>query len=444
MIQKINLKKKFKNISYDLVDGHINFSALVNKFISDLKNKSFVYIIVNIKLLNSGYVSVGSRFPLNPKNKKDLSNYIDYLENKYLVLENRYKVDLALNVTFGFIHVREEFYSKTKNILMSTDEVTKALENVDFRNEIPANLPLNTFYNSWGNIITWLESDVQKISNLIFDLGNNINRYLIVKYIDKLNSLIEVKSNNSNLKLEIILDKIINPLTNDFIRQIGDKFYHIKNNKVYFIFERLLLKSEYITKSKTASKFILNILTLDIETYLNKDNKMDLYCLSFYDGNKSHSFYITNYNSTKDLMSDVLSRLLSREYSQKTVYIHNSSDFDLMFILKYLINFKKVKVEPIIKDGKFINLKIKYGPSNSYYLNFKDSFLLLPVGLSKLTKQFKVSTLKSFFPHKYVTKNNLNYIGSVPSYNNFDNISLDDYNNYCLNFNNNWALKKKQ
>nr|YP_010470509.1 hypothetical protein N4M07_mgp055 [Inonotus hispidus]UVF37997.1 hypothetical protein [Inonotus hispidus] len=171
---------------------------------------------------------------------------------------------------------------------------------------------------------------------------------------------------------------------------------------------------------------------------------MSIYCISIYDGKKSKSFYITDYKSLEDLMSELFKTLLTRAYSQRTVFIQNSSEFDLIFLLKHIVNLEGVSVDPIIKDGKFINLKIKYGPKNTYYLNFKDSFLLLPVSLSKLAKQFQVETLKSIFPHKYVSKDTLNYVGSLPSLIHFTNTSEEDYQTYSQKFvNNNWNLKSE-
>nr|YP_010691070.1 DNA polymerase [Phellinus igniarius]WBU93171.1 DNA polymerase [Phellinus igniarius] len=171
---------------------------------------------------------------------------------------------------------------------------------------------------------------------------------------------------------------------------------------------------------------------------------MSHYCLSFFDGKDSKSFFRTDFNSVDSLMNEVLKALLTRKNHQKTVYIHNSSEFDLIFILKNIISHKETKVEPIIKNGKFINLKVLYGPNGSYIINFKDSYLLLPVSLSNLAKTFNVKTLKSVFPHNFVTKNLLGYVGSVPSFRFFDNISLTEYQSYCKNFiNNNWSLRNE-
>lgn len=143
-------------------------------------------------------------------------------------------------------------------------------------------------------------------------------------------------------------------------------------------------------------------------------------------------------------MSDVLNKLLIKANSKKSVYIHNSSNFDLIFILKHIANFPGVRLEPTIRDGRFLNLKIKYGSKKEFFINFKDSYLLLPASLNNSAKQFKVESPKGMFPHNFVNSERLNYIGLVPSLDFFTDISKSDYLSYSQTFiNKNWVLKKE-
>jgi DNA polymerase family B len=94
-----------------------------------------------------------------------------------------------------------------------------------------------------------------------------------------------------------------------------------------------------------------------------------------------------------------------------------------------------------------INLKFSWKPysgSNELYtIDFRDSLLMLPNSLMKLAKAFKIEN-KGIFPYDFVS-NNLDYIGEVPAFNYFNNISSplgeEDYNTYKANFKNNWDLK---
>ena len=49
--------------------------------------------------------------------------------------------------------------------------------------------------------------------------------------------------------------------------------------------------------------------------------------------------------------------------------------------------------------------------------------------LSILGKDFNVATLKSKFPYKFAITENLFYKGVTPNIENYENISLEEYNN---------------
>jgi hypothetical protein len=103
-----------------------------------------------------------------------------------------------------------------------------------------------------------------------------------------------------------------------------------------------------------------------------------------------------------------------------------------------------IDIKPIIKDDKMIEIKIIFG---KYNIAFRDSLLMLPTSLNNLSKQFNVEN-KTLFPYnfmndKFNNKINLNYIGIVPNFKYFINITIDQYNEYIKLYNNNWSLKKE-
>ena len=57
----------------------------------------------------------------------------------------------------------------------------------------------------------------------------------------------------------------------------------------------------------------------------------------------------------------------------------------MIFLYSYIINYFGTNVKPIIKEIKFINLKIEFGKVTKYKVFFKDSLLLLPASLDKLS-----------------------------------------------------------
>ena len=113
--------------------------------------------------------------------------------------------------------------------------------------------------------------------------------------------------------------------------------------------------------------------------------------------------------------------------------------FDIIFLMKYLIKY--VEVVPLIHRGRIIQVNINYGPDNQYSIALKDSYLILLGSLDKLSKAFNVDSPKGIFPHLFVNKDNLNYIGEVPAIENFFKITVNEYNNYKNLMKNIWNLK---
>lgn len=112
--------------------------------------------------------------------------------------------------------------------------------------------------------------------------------------------------------------------------------------------------------------------------------------------------------------------------------IHNFSRFDAVFLLSIMTDLSD-KVFPIMRDGKYINLRFEYG--ELYKLYFRDSLLLLPASLRSLAKNFNVEN-KGLFPYKFVNNSNmtLDYEGKIPEYEFFDGITKEEYNEYCKEF----------
>jgi hypothetical protein len=119
-----------------------------------------------------------------------------------------------------------------------------------------------------------------------------------------------------------------------------------------------------------------------------------------------------------------LKTLMLIKYSGYSVYFHNFSHFDSIFVLKILVNMDDIKVTPTIRDGKILKLhvqfdkrtkKTKSGVKYQGSINIFDSLLILPTSLDKLGKSFKTE-IKGFFPLKILNDPtiSLDYEGEVP------------------------------
>jgi hypothetical protein len=84
----------------------------------------------------------------------------------------------------------------------------------------------------------------------------------------------------------------------------------------------------------------------------------------------------------------------------------NAKAFDSQFILNRAI-FLKWNSEIILCGQKIIGMRMQQ-------LHFLDSVSNLHMPLRKLPEAFGLSTYKSWFPHYYNTKANLDYVGPIP------------------------------
>lgn len=214
-------------------------------------------------------------------------------------------------------------------------------------------------------------------------------------------------------------------------------------------------------------------------------------------------YYLTDYPTfdSKDLILKCIDDMLIRKNDKFIFYAHNFSRYDIIFIYNVLLtaNLKKgydyYMLNTTMKDNVIIRLDIsirsipntknktksntlnskknisntnsisnektkdsnksntKYGLSEKttnntakkttrqiIKISFVDSLLLLNNNLDKLSKEFNVSNKKGKFPHSFVNRQNLNYIGNKPDISYYHPISEIDYKN--IN-NYNWNLKKE-
>ena len=149
---------------------------------------------------------------------------------------------------------------------------------------------------------------------------------------------------------------------------------------------------------------------------------MLLLSICFYDGRNSFKFYRSHYDSDISMLKHCFDIILSEKYHQYTMYIHNGSNFDLIFLVEYLLNREGVILpNPLHKDNKFLSLDVQYSvvkddKTNLCKIKILDSYLLLSNSLSKLGKALNAKTQKDIFPYYFPNKDNFNYVGEVPAY----------------------------
>jgi hypothetical protein len=171
-------------------------------------------------------------------------------------------------------------------------------------------------------------------------------------------------------------------------------------------------KRKYSTSSNPPVGHSPKILTLDLETRRLSDDNLEVISNCIYDGSTYETFYLTDYNFDQDkLLKASIEYLLKpwggTAYKGYNIYVHNLSMFDGIFILKNIVDLKKIgyTINILYKDDKMIQITIQRSvaiskelgfESESFSITFYDSYLLLPTSLNKLARSFGLETKLEF------------------------------------------------
>lgn len=80
-------------------------------------------------------------------------------------------------------------------------------------------------------------------------------------------------------------------------------------------------------------------LTLDIETQV-LDKTISPIMIDIYNGLDHFNYFISDFNSVDEMMNTALIKLIDPKYHNHKIYVHNLSNFDGIFILKYLLRLR--------------------------------------------------------------------------------------------------------
>lgn len=253
---------------------------------------------------------------------------------------------------------------------------------------------------------------------------------------------------------------------NTFSRTIGNSVFIISSNKVTDIFNHKELSAikYYDPTYKASSNPFIG--TIDLETYVDTDGYSKVYALGFYSNSHKNMkqsptlYYLSSYSNSSELVLDCIDNMLVSKYNGYTFYAHNFGGFDAIFILKILkeanINkgFEYYKIKHTFRDNKILDMEIKttvetrklvskkikkdgknvivqveevYNPT--YTICIVDSYSLLSGSLYNLSRSFNLEVTKGYFPHAFVNRDTLSYVGNTPDFKYYDVIDqkvIDD------------------
>jgi DNA polymerase type B, organellar and viral len=440
-----------------------------------------LYDINDIKSVNKLY----SDFILLIKNFTDKYNpeVVELIQVLYIVLSDKPKLKLSninkINLNKEFLNIkntREKFNSRLLPLTLDNYYYGKLLKGNDCMFYID-------IINTQNKL---LNKDILNIDDIQSMYLYN-DKYIIVnKKISNLLFHRNIYNFDSGTLLESVIDRVIN--NNFFIREIGNVSLTICNDKVINLKtkkELSVLKYEYKYTKDISNIFIGS---LDLETFIDLDGFAKVYALGYKVLNKDVEVFYLNDDITSDQLVINCLNIMLNKYHGYLFYTHNFGKYDSIFILNILkrFNIEKgfdyYKLEPLYKDDVLLKLDIKIAIESKKevdelsnyvikkrrkktiksskiglkeksleesvnkkrtYTKYKkitiiDSYNLLSGKLFDLSRSFKLDVVKSYFPHEFVKRNTLNYVGNIPSIDFWKGISINEYEKL---YKSDWNLK---
>jgi len=417
---KQNKKDKWNNVPFEVSPGPLNdkmISSTIDRFWKEYINNKFslendyLLFMFRVELTDGDIKTITKLTKLRISSKEMLKSFISL---KSFIMKELYNnlVIKRIIISYGkreFKRLKYPFEDQVEKEYRDGLIVNKF--NTHLHKKLK--LPITTNYENYGKVV----------ANL-----NNFKSILLNSF-SILNIFIEEREGFIFYKCDYILrgktrasweDKIISFETDSLIRIINNTVIDFQNGEIISI-RTVIKKGENIKPIKPHKKFLSNIVSADLETYL-KDNEMVVYLASFAKDIKSNFFFNKN---PRILFESLFSSLFSSENRFHQIYFHNLSGFDGFFLIKQLLNLGYI-IDPLIHNGKLIQLKVKKKKNRNDTFVIKDSFLLLLSSLENLAKYFKLENKKGIFP--YLLKD-IDYIGPYPDYKFFNKnkVSLKEY-----------------
>lgn len=152
-------------------------------------------------------------------------------------------------------------------------------------------------------------------------------------------------------------------------------------------------------------------------------------------------YYIEDVNHPEITVLKMIDELLRSKYSKTTFYCHNLGGFDIIFLLKMLVDHNKVNsinkydLSFKFRDNKILSITIWKGLNK---LTIKDSYTILNSSLRNLALVYNCENIKGYFPYSFSSNDTLFYVGVTPNISYFENISQSEYDNLLSS---NWSHK---
>ena len=359
---------------------------------------------------------------------KALYRYEVIQNNSELILMNRHWLDIndfKENDISSISNTMDNLLSKNNSIFNKEELIMKRLSSIE-----------NDKYN---NIIMDNYGETISINDLTTEYTLNSNQFLSVKKGTNNTNYITVKNfDNSDNNLIQWSDT---KTDFGFIRKNESVKYYFNNYGKIFKSEGSYNFLDY-PLDNIHDELDDKIGAIDFETFGNEGiGIQQVYAAGWAinDFNQTKKFYyIDKQANSLDVVKNLIYDLANdKNLNGYTFYAHNLGRFDSVFLIKACIFMDDIVIKPKWKENKILSITI-YNKKNKCKFKILDSIQMLNSSLDILCKSFDIIHKKGIFPHNFINKDNLNYIGDTPDFYYFKNMPIETYNKMKSS---NWNLK---
>ena len=350
--------------------------------------------------------------------------------NSELILMNRVWLEIT------DFNVKDNDYSTITHTLDNL--LAKKSSNINNNNLIKERLS-SIENDSYSNILMDNYGTPIYNNGLTTDYSLNNYQYLSVKYDSNNTNFITVKnfdnSDNNLIKWTDTKTDFGFIRLKDFV-----KFFYNQNGEI-FKTEGTYNFLDYPVDN-IHDELDEKIGTIDFETYGNEGiGIQNVYAggWAINDAFKTNKFYyIDKEANSLDLVKNIISDLANNKLIDGyTFYAHNLGRFDSVFLIKACLLLEDIVIKPKWKENKILSITF-INTKNKCKFKVLDSIQMLNASLDKLSISFDIIHKKAIFPHSFVNKNTLFYIGDTPHFHYFKNLTINNYNQIKSN---NWDLQ---
>ena len=376
-------------------------TQFLNSVVNEIRDGQYIQVLIRLKIiveLKPFYLSLTPLVNIN-KSLEEKINYMKLVQSLIDLKSNHYDSTYIDSLIFEY-RIIDKGDGDPHTLSIVQDKIN--LEELRKRNKYSFsgyNLPLpNTLvFRLFGEIVN-IVGDVYLIRG---ERGYTL-QVIVTENFNIINIIADQGKTVMRIEDQPKGDKDMRT----FQRRVNNDIYNFKNREL--LVKEQVRKTSFIPsveKSKKISE--KKIFTLDIETresFIIDEAKgkrkkiLKPYLISIFDGKKSISFYLADYKDEMELVRKCIDYLIERSKHTRTVYVHNLSNFDSIFFLKYLAQVPDSKLKILMRDGRFIQIHLSNNEDKkNFSLTFRDSYQMLPNSLKALAKTFDVEN-KGTFP----------------------------------------------